>query len=351
MLLMNERTSQYLINCSPSRIAVAFIGRDWHKYLGNNTHLKELIVSPTIGSNPSAIHEVANQIGWENVYLLDNLHAKVYIGDDSAVVGSANLSRNGLDVAGLQELCVAITDDESLLMLNQQFDDWKRLSLKAYPTVESRQKKVGEMKRVMYHVCSVLQDEDISMGTEAESPVTDILDYCYSGDHDFYVCWGVREKTGEHQYSSDVDTFNQVDNGGVHFHKSDADVIKKGAWVLTWYPKDDLTPDRRSITSMHWSYIHEVIPGGVTTEEYSYTTYAFERSDLAKRPEPFDLNAEYVKRAIADVLAEPNFRDAFIQIESAKNDSSPPFLVANTFAKMLDFIERVKQKVRQFRNR
>ena len=38
--------------------------------------LKEVIVSPTFGSNPEAVVNLAKRIGWDNVYFLNELHAK-----------------------------------------------------------------------------------------------------------------------------------------------------------------------------------------------------------------------------------------------------------------------------------
>ena len=78
---------------NPQYIAVGYIGKDWHRYI-DIEFVKEIIVSPTIGSNPFAIESIVKEIGFENVYFLDELHAKLYIGSDRYAFGSFNLSAN-----------------------------------------------------------------------------------------------------------------------------------------------------------------------------------------------------------------------------------------------------------------
>ena len=41
----------------PDRIAVAFIGINWQEYVDISS-IKEIIVSPTLGSNPRAIENI-----------------------------------------------------------------------------------------------------------------------------------------------------------------------------------------------------------------------------------------------------------------------------------------------------
>ena len=65
----------------PTHVAAAYVGRDWRTYI-DTQQLKEIVVSPTLGSNPYAIAEIAKDIGWENVHFLINLHAKIYLGGE-----------------------------------------------------------------------------------------------------------------------------------------------------------------------------------------------------------------------------------------------------------------------------
>ncbi|WGS51118.1 phospholipase D family protein [Paraburkholderia sp. D15] len=95
---------------SPSQIAVAYVGIDWKAYILPEK-LQDIVLSPTIGTNPVAIVEIAEAIGWEHVHFLDNLHAKIYLGEHGAAVGSFNLTANGLSAACLQEAGFLVEDN------------------------------------------------------------------------------------------------------------------------------------------------------------------------------------------------------------------------------------------------
>ena len=62
----------------PTHIAVAYVGRDWDQLI-DCSQLKEIIVSPTLGTNPRAVDELVEKFGWEHVHFLDELHAKIYL--------------------------------------------------------------------------------------------------------------------------------------------------------------------------------------------------------------------------------------------------------------------------------
>lgn len=52
------------------------------------------------GTNPRELKVLRDRLGKENVKVLNNLHTKIYASKESAVVGSANASRNGLSFSG-----------------------------------------------------------------------------------------------------------------------------------------------------------------------------------------------------------------------------------------------------------
>jgi hypothetical protein len=121
----------------PIKIAVAYIGIDYQNFI-DPYDLHSIILSPTLGSNPNAIDDLVSKIGWNKVYLLDNLHSKIYLGEKSAIITSANLSKNGLDIEGLLEIGILLEDFNSLNKLNQIYEDFFDSSLDAYPDQESK---------------------------------------------------------------------------------------------------------------------------------------------------------------------------------------------------------------------
>lgn len=64
----------------PRRVAVAYLGAGWRDYLSLHS-LDEILVSPTLGSNPWALAGLlaeAERCGRPRVYFLEALHAKLY---------------------------------------------------------------------------------------------------------------------------------------------------------------------------------------------------------------------------------------------------------------------------------
>ena len=125
----------------PRKIAVAFIGIDYEKYVDNEClkSLDSIVISPTEGSNPKAISKLVNTIGWEKVHFLSRLHAKMYIGKNAAIIGSSNLSKNGLigDGSGLYEVCVKI---ESRDEVDEIFNEILNEAQEEFPDERSKQK-------------------------------------------------------------------------------------------------------------------------------------------------------------------------------------------------------------------
>jgi hypothetical protein len=56
MILLKTPTeiSNKLKEIEPAQIAVAYVGADWKSFL-NSDHIENIIISPTLGSNPRAI--------------------------------------------------------------------------------------------------------------------------------------------------------------------------------------------------------------------------------------------------------------------------------------------------------
>ena len=60
-ILSGKEIQKAVHSCKPSRVAVAFIGRDWNTFIPDVQNLQAVIVSPTLGSNPDAITDIAKQ--------------------------------------------------------------------------------------------------------------------------------------------------------------------------------------------------------------------------------------------------------------------------------------------------
>ena len=103
MLLLEDKLSneikKFLKTEVKLRIAVAFIGDGASKLFGPKTEDVKIICNLTMGgTNPREIETLIKRFGRENVKQVDNLHAKLYIGAEYAIVGSSNMSANGLGI-------------------------------------------------------------------------------------------------------------------------------------------------------------------------------------------------------------------------------------------------------------
>jgi len=78
------------------------------------------------GTNPAALKALSDKLGKDNLRYLTNFHAKIYLSDQGCLVGSANLSNNGvgfLSQAKMIEasICVSI-DDAIAISANKWFE-------------------------------------------------------------------------------------------------------------------------------------------------------------------------------------------------------------------------------------
>lgn len=144
MLIDSQEIAKALQSLKPRRIAVAYVGKDWESLIPKE-FLQEIIVAPTVGSNPKAIRGLNKHLGtWDKVHLLDNLHAKFYLSDSAAIVTSANLSRNALGMSGLEEVGMWVDDELELLALQNRFDQLKAMASARYRTDEEKEARLKQ---------------------------------------------------------------------------------------------------------------------------------------------------------------------------------------------------------------
>jgi hypothetical protein len=254
----------------PTRIAVAYVGIDWATYIEANL-LKEIVLSPTLGTNPSAIMEIADQIGWENVYFLDNLHAKIYLGEAKAAVGSFNLTANGLSAEGLEEAGFIVQESRALAGLNALLESYKSQAAAMYPTPKEKLERVAALRAQW--------DRAVKTGAiRNDAKSKDLPVYQSLAPDEFYVCW----VAGEVEYNEDVVPMAMIEDA-VSFLEDDK--IQPDRWILCWHARNDGFPDERR--KPYWLHVDEVLSNGALDEQY--TKLAIERNDRCPLPPPFEL--------------------------------------------------------------
>lgn len=281
-ILVEGEIEQAVVDCKPSKIAVAYIGVDWQTYIPDLGCLESIIVSPTIGSNPWAITDLVKQIGWEKVDFLDELHAKTYVGKNSAVIGSANLTRNGLGSEGLVELCVEVNGEESLKKVNKTFNALKRRAQKQYPTITSKKSRLRELEQKWGEAIANRIFRNENNNTHS------FMDFELLGEEHFYVLW---YQPTDCEYSEDINAIQSLMTDELHFAANDKP--EKNKWVFAWRITDASKPHKSA--KAHWMYIHEVFDDGVINEGYEYPKCAIQRNDLEVPNPPFELTDDVVE--------------------------------------------------------
>jgi hypothetical protein len=298
-ILVEGEIAQAIRRCEPSKIAVAYIGSDWRTFVSETSRLEAIIVSPTFGSNPWAITDLANRLGWDNVYFLDELHAKTYLGNASAVIGSANLTRNGLGGDGLVELCVEVNAAQSLKTLSKTFEDLKQRAQTQYPTPQSKKTRLKELERIWGAAIAnrIVRSQNASARSFA--------DFEPLGEDHFYVLWYQPMKC---DYSDDVKAVKSLMQDDIHFAR--ADKVEKNKWALVWRITDSSTPHKT--VKPRWLYIHDVFEEGVTDEGYEYPKCAIQRKDLEVPTPPFEITDD-VSEAFKIAIQEEGIAKYLVQ--------------------------------------
>lgn len=98
-LIYSETLKDLIKSSSTVEIAVAFLGEGAENLIPGGVKARIICNLESGATNPSVVRKLQAQAGVE-IRTLSNLHAKVLIGDQSILVGSANLSANGLGLEG-----------------------------------------------------------------------------------------------------------------------------------------------------------------------------------------------------------------------------------------------------------
>lgn len=304
-LIMDANKDAQIKNIKPRFIAVAYIGKDWRRYIDID-ELQEIIVSPTIGSNPKAIDAIVEHIGIENVYFLNNLHAKLYIGSNQYAFGSFNLSASAFEEGrGLIEFgCIT---NEHYDQAVDYFKHCKDLAIQQYSDSESKQKALAELFK-KHKKLDLLNKENLLSTTNLEN-----IEKNLTANSD-YLIWGVH---GEAEYDVDLvkknnDRYAEIDELDEHLQNYTTfdgsyfgDRIKSNTWVLEVnfdYEEDD--KERYS-----WIFANSIAKN--VNEDNASMLIQDDLSEIPTAP-PFKLsiiNRDKLNRLFAKEVYKPLFYD------------------------------------------
>ena len=292
MIYGSEDIGECLQEVCPVNMAVAYIGKGWSRFLKPNS-LQTVVVSPKLGSNPIAIVELAETLGWENVLLLEELHSKIYIGANAVMVGSANLSSNAFGKTKQEEACVVLRGQESIQKAQEIFDTYVMKAKAQFPDQQSKLARVERLRQDWRKAIS------LGFTKNERGEVQSFGSYRPGRDGKVYFAWYINEDTG---YTDEVPTVIQNDIIA-EVHLSPEDIKPKRQWILHWLLSPNGTVDGRSKPT--WVYIHEVFDNGCDDEDYEML--CIQRSSLFLPPRPFDEKDPHFVKSFRNVMNRDEF--------------------------------------------
>lgn len=305
-VLTSSKAIRYALHdLQPLKVAVAYVGRDWDSFVSAE-RLNEIVLSPTIGTNPKAVEKIMNKLGHENVYFLDNLHAKFYIGDGAALLGSCNLSANGIGENGLLEAAVEIRSDDVLRLLSEQFDRYKLDAKQLYPTLDLKMDRLRELlamnnRRESYEPVERVEVEPPSIASY-QSKLDRIHIMGLTGPDGDPVKESIAKQTPELIGTT-------FDNAFTEWVQVEApDDVRPGDWLLCWWCTGKRLPDKR--VPAWWVYAHCVVNDGMKSKTWSKFVGEVSGDYRRRPPEPFKLD-DAAQAAIRQVLQPDKFPELF----------------------------------------
>lgn len=326
IFLQSKDIARSIKKCRPHLIAVAYIGIDWKNFI-DHENLDKIIISPTLGSNPYAIEELVKFVTWDKVFFLNNLHAKIYIGKKSAIIGSSNLTKNGLaESDGLLEAATKIKKSKTIKEITLYYEELENLANKMYLNEESKKERLLYLKTIWSKAYSH------SIIKEKKRSDNSLINYEPLTNQDFYIAW--YQEDDNYEYSSKIDPIEDFIEEEMHFLEEDK--IFENKWILSWRITNKDKPHKT--VKPTWIYINEIINKGIKSKDsYKYTKLAFSRTDREKPKAPFELTDEVIK-AFKDIISKEKYK-SFIYNHNDTDD----FSINNTFKRFKQFIEDIKK--------
>jgi len=303
VLYDRSEISEAVLGLKPSRVAVAYVGKDWAELIAPKS-LKEIVLAPIVGTHPDAIRALEARLGWERVHFLDQLHAKVYLGRQAAIVGSANLSTNALG-EGQTDLYEAVTVVETKSGLEQArraFEMYRDIAKTAYPNTDRKEERlkalVEETRRAR------------KAGLMQARPQRTIADYRV-GEHRIFVEW--YESTGEGGKEGDRTLVDM---------RFGREAVRRGDWAIIWRCRANGMP--REGGAIEWLHIDDVRRRCM--EDDDYIDQVAETVRPARGTLPFEIDEQF-KALFREIIALEDFEG--LRWREGKPRPTPPAALVN----------------------
>lgn len=317
-LVFGDTIKRALREIMPTNIAVAYVGADWRSYIDASA-LKEIVLSPTLGSNPFAIAEIAGLLGWDNVHFLDNLHAKIYWAATSAAVGSFNLTANGLSGVGLEEAGYVVQEATAIEQLRTLLEQYKSQAHTDYPSKKSKLERLATLRALWDRAATNEVIRNDAKETEFE-------DYRPIVADEMYVC----PISGDCSLTEAVLSPKTLNN---YVNLLASDKVDPDRWILCWYANDEGYPNEDG-EPPYWVHIDDVIAHGSADEPY--TTLMVERKRKNRLIPPFEITERFAQ-ALYAVLRSGQFQAFLLEAD--------PWSLSATISQLPAFLEAIRTEL------
>lgn len=233
---------------SGARCAVAFWGKGAETRVGDDARI--ICNLKMGGTNPAVIEKLMQRLGSDCVRQHDSLHAKVYIGRESAIITSANASANGLGFEGTtstwQEAGVRVREVSTV---EKWFTDlWKRGT---EITDEDLKAAKEAWKNRQRNLPTLTSFENFDVDQDRLPWVTYYQDATWIYNDDEISEQGLTlNKTLKHR----------IDDGA-ELHFDDEKDIIQDRWFLHWRTRNDGAPAQK--IDLYWKHVgNQIVRGG-----------------------------------------------------------------------------------------
>jgi hypothetical protein len=335
MQLLTKRGSIHdaIADTKPSHVATAYVGLGWKSYVDSSA-LEEIVLSPTLGSNPVAILELIALLGIEKVHFLNDLHAKFYWSSRGAVLGSSNLSDNGLQGdGGLIEAAVSIQDPDQRQALKAFHAELVAEAQERYPSAAAKHKQLKKLELDTRRARAVGLLSSGGFGRRKPIPFSKfdldgqrrihIVSYMdtVEADSENIRAW-LPGRTDEE--------YVVLEENIVGFLPGDE--VVPGDWLLCFEMKGG-AKNPRVKGSFEWMFVDEVVPKGTTDDVY--TKAALQGHALKAWEAPFDLDARF-QASFSELIKEKQYCVFFDPIDR-------PWDLAVSDAKVPQFLAELQE--------
>lgn len=256
------------------------------------------------GTNPYEIEKLRD-CGFQ-IKHRDDLHAKVYLFDDDAIMGSANFSANGLGLEGKEQSgwleAGALLDDAAA----QAARDWFEALWKDKQTKKLKQ---ADLKQAVA----------LWGARQRQKPtIKSILDFDFDQDDDKlpYISWYGNDKWSEskkaiqehfgavsrQRYKQIVD---QIEDGIELEDEQDLSVLHPGRWVLDF----ELASYRKGKgIALYWIHLGDLIRGAYFYDDAPEEFMDCFLADANPPPPPFEINNPLLRLVVSQTLQKIKYR-------------------------------------------